>query len=350
MPYVKTEAVESSNIERIGYLRTQQILRVVFKGGRAYDYPLVTEREYKAFMEADSKGSFFNRRIRPMYGHRIPRPVELVEPCCEHKGSDTCTKECDPCNEFCCPGRVPEASAEEIAAAVKDGLAFGAAIVGAHAAVERTDGEKAAEIAEAYGASPETVKRLADENSGDEVPPAVPRNEDGEIDMAAIPDATELFVDGVQINDGDADVTIETVDEDEQACLHPNVESLEDGSNAVCASCGVDLSQSGDCPHGASGRTCEEGCGCIPCHANVPESPEAEAHSKALNEAREVIENKKEETNGDTPVVDCVACGTDLSQGDDCPHSTTVQSGGIDCAEELETDEKEEEETNGNSD
>ncbi len=219
MPYVKTEPVESSNIERIGYLRTQQILRIVFKGGRAYDYPLVTEREYKAFMEADSKGRFFNQRIRPMYGHRNPRPVELVEPCCEHEGSDTCTKECFPCNEFCCPGVPSSASPEEMAAAIKDGLEFGAADHSAHAAVGRTDDEKTAEFAEAYGASPAMVDKM-------------------------------LIGGDVEVNsvDGDVDTTIETVDtdEDQKACLHPNVESLADGSNAVCAACGADLSQSGE--------------------------------------------------------------------------------------------------------
>ena len=133
MPYVPTEPVESSNIARIGSLRSQQILRIVFQGGRAYDYPLVTERDFKDLMAAESKGSFFNRRIKPLYGHRNPRDVELVEPCCEHEGSDTCTKECFPCNEFCCPGVPSSASPEEIAAAIKDGLEFGASDRGGHA-------------------------------------------------------------------------------------------------------------------------------------------------------------------------------------------------------------------------
>lgn len=316
MPYVKTEPVESSNIERIGYLRQQQILRVVFKGGRAYDYPLVPERDFRDFQEAESKGSFFNRRIKPLYGHRNPRSVELVEPCCEHDGSDTCTKACDPCNEYCCPDRPSEASPEEIAAAIRGGLAFGA--VDRNTASE-TEADKAVRFAEAYGASPAVVAQIrADYDAGHsgavvqvgsdeelnrtradvdvEVPPAVPRTPDGEIDVAAIPDATPLF-------DGDADTVIETVDtdEDETVCKHANIESLADGSNAVCASCGVDLSQSGDCPHGTDGRTCEEGCGCIPCHVTQDEqaeSPEAEAHSKALNEMQEI--NEEEENNGNS--------------------------------------------------
>ena len=307
MPYIATEEVESSNIERIGYHRQQQILRVGFKGGRAYDYPMVTEREHRDLMAADSKGSYFNRRIKSMYAHRTPRENEMVEPCCEHSGSDaTCTKECFPCHDWCCSGSVP-ASPEQIREAIADGLAFGAAPHTVRKTDEappdeaepRTDGEKAAEVAEAYGASPETVARIAAENSGEgvevggdvEVPPAVPRTADGEIDVAAIPDATALVTD----TDGDA---LFEVAHDEKACLHPEKLTALDGSSVVCSACGVDLSQSGDCPHGAGGRQCEEGCSCIPCHANVPESPEAEAHSKVLNEAQEVIENEEEETNG----------------------------------------------------
>lgn len=275
MPYVSTEKVESSNIERIGYHRKQSILRIVFKGGRAYDYPLVTERDYRALMAAESKGSFFNRRIKPMYGHRNPREVELVEPCCEHEGSDTCTTECLPCNEYCCP-ELSGVSQEEIAAAIKDGLAFGS-LDHKRGPVEsppsQTDEEKTAKFAEAYGASPATVDRIV---SGE----------------------------GIQIG-GDAQIGHSVVDKDsdtlaevEKACLHPNIESLADGSNPVCAACGVDLSQSGDCSHGADGRNCEEGCGCIPCHAPQEESPEAEAHSKTLHERDDIIE--EEETHGNS--------------------------------------------------
>ncbi len=319
MPYIATEEVESSNIERIGYHRRQQILRVIFKGGRAYDYPMVTERDHRDLMAADSKGSFFNRRIKALFAHRTPRENELVEPCCEHSGSDApCTEECFPCHDWCCSGSVA-ASPEQIREAIADGLAFGAAphtVRKTDEAEPRTDGEKAAEFAEAYGASPETVTRIAAGNSGEgveiggdvEVPPAVPRTADGEIDMEAIPDATHLF-------DDDGDTSVErhancgcteesrcpelvAADEAAKACLHPEKETALDGSSVVCSACGVDLSESGDCPHGADGRVCEEGCSCIPCHANVPESPEVEAHSKALNEAQEVIENEEEETNG----------------------------------------------------
>lgn len=270
MPYIPTEEVESSNIERIGYHRKQQILRIIFQGDRAYDYPLVTERDYRDLMAAPSKGSFFNRRIKPLYGHRTPREVELVEPCCEHEGQNpTCTEECFPCNKWCCPG-AGGASPKQIADAVAEGLRFGGA-----------------------DHSP--------------VPPRVPRTPDGEVDMTTIPDATYLFTD----DDGDTPVGVAANDvidlgaELAKACLHPDREATEDSSIVVCAACGADLSQSGDCPHGAAGQTCETGCGCIPCHlpaaARVIEGDDGLSpggHVGPSEESAPVDESQEEETNG----------------------------------------------------
>ncbi len=236
MPYIPTEEVESSNIERIGYHRKQQILRIIFQGNRAYDYPMVTEREFRDLMAADSKGSFFNRRIKPMYGHRTPREIELVEPCCEHdEPNPTCTEECLPCNEWCCPG-APGASQEEIATAIASGRAFGAAVGGAPPS---------------------------------EVPSGHPGHQtcDPECETRE-PTATEAEAGGAA-----PDVVDKLVAEVEKSCLHPGPDREErlDGSGVACGVCGADLSESGDCPHGAGGRTCEEGCGCIPCHANEEE-------------------------------------------------------------------------------
>ncbi len=84
MPYIPLTEVESSNIEAIGYDRTIQTLRVSFQDQsgipRVYDYPMVPEGEYKRLMEAESKGRFFNGRIKPMYGFRSVRPEELIAP------------------------------------------------------------------------------------------------------------------------------------------------------------------------------------------------------------------------------------------------------------------------------
>ena len=84
MPYIPLTDVESSNIQAIGYDRKIQTLRVAFQDQsgvpRVYDYPLVPESEYNRLMEAESKGKFFNSRVKPMYGFRSVRPEELVAP------------------------------------------------------------------------------------------------------------------------------------------------------------------------------------------------------------------------------------------------------------------------------
>ncbi len=84
MPYIPLTEVESSNIQAIGYDRKTGTLRVAFhdQAGvpRVYDYPLVPEGEHKRLMESESKGRFFNSRIKPMFGFRSVRPEQLVAP------------------------------------------------------------------------------------------------------------------------------------------------------------------------------------------------------------------------------------------------------------------------------
>lgn len=191
MPYIPLEEVESSNIVAIGYHRQTQTLRIRFQRDRYYDYPMVTEREYKALMEAESKGQFFNSRIRPMYGHRNVRPEALVEPCCEHPGPDpTCTKECLPCNDSCCDLPAQEAQ-RAVSAAVTLGLATGASLAKAvRTAIDgRLDSCPHGEGGRACEVSCECTCHVS------QVPPAVPLTDDGEIDVAKIPNVSHLFAD-----------------------------------------------------------------------------------------------------------------------------------------------------------
>lgn len=185
MTYIPTEPVESSNILQIGYDRRTQTLRLIFhsrqegEAKRAYDYPMVPEREYEAMMKAESKGRFLNMRIKPMYAARSCRPEELIAPCCEHSGPNpTCNDECWPCNEWCCPGPPPKGVTEAI----------------------QTGRETGQRLMAAAGQQDEVPP---DEVS--EVPPAVPLTPDGEIDVEAIPDATHLFRDGEVRNRGRGD-------------------------------------------------------------------------------------------------------------------------------------------------
>lgn len=209
MAYIPTEKVESSNIEEIGYHRQTQTLRVIFQEGRAYDYPLVPEREYKKLMAAESKGRFFNLRIKTLYGHRTVRPEQLKEPCCDHPADATCSDECYPCDSWCCAG----GPSDTVRDAITAGLRRGHQIV-----------------------NPKTTS---------EVPPALPRTPEGEVDYEAIPDA------GAVIKKAEAEAT----------CAHPNQEATSDGSVVGCADCDADLHPKDD---GA-------------------ESTEAEARSHALN-------------------------------------------------------------------
>lgn len=54
-------------------------------------------------------------------------------------------------------------------------------------------------------------------------------------------------------------------------CLHARKEGVEDGSDegtVRCLDCGATAGKPGtdECPHGADGRTCGEGCPCVNCH------------------------------------------------------------------------------------
>ena len=57
--------VESSNIDKIGY--EDNNLYVKYKTGNTYKFRNVPLKEYYNFMEADSKGRFFNSSIKGKY-------------------------------------------------------------------------------------------------------------------------------------------------------------------------------------------------------------------------------------------------------------------------------------------
>lgn len=271
MPYIPTEAVESSNIKAIGYHRQASTLRIIFHGGRAYDYPMVPEQEYKRLMQAESKGGFFNTRIKPMYGHRSPREAELQPPkppCCNHPGEACSDKECGQCDDGCCPqemGRTGQALA--------GGLEQGQRLI-------------------------EDARSLAAEGAKDGA------------DLSDQPESAEAEARSHALN----------AEDDAKACLHPNKEANEGGSVVGCADCGADLSpqdergddlidgvcrccrmtiqitpedavdlcghcyigkngdtnkpctahpeRRDDCPHGRDGRNCESSCGCA-CHTGA---------------------------------------------------------------------------------
>ena len=59
--------VKSSNLESVAHEGTT--LEIKFKGGGTYRYEGVHPNTVRALMNAKSKGTFFNERIRPRYKH-----------------------------------------------------------------------------------------------------------------------------------------------------------------------------------------------------------------------------------------------------------------------------------------
>jgi hypothetical protein len=59
--------VDSSNIEAIGYEPDQNELHVRFLTGETYVYSEVPQDVFDQLVYSDSKGSYFNRFIKPVY-------------------------------------------------------------------------------------------------------------------------------------------------------------------------------------------------------------------------------------------------------------------------------------------
>lgn len=59
--------VESTNVQQVGYDDSTMMLHILFKDGRLKVYSDVPASVYREFLDADSKGSFFNRRVKPIY-------------------------------------------------------------------------------------------------------------------------------------------------------------------------------------------------------------------------------------------------------------------------------------------
>lgn len=56
--------VFSSNVASVGYDEDSETLEIEFKNGAVYQYSCVPIDEYKAFISADSKGTYFHQHIK----------------------------------------------------------------------------------------------------------------------------------------------------------------------------------------------------------------------------------------------------------------------------------------------
>ena len=63
--------VDSSSIDLVGYDEETQELYIQFSSGSTYVYDAVSAYTFDEFLNAPSKGSYFNREIKPNYQCRL---------------------------------------------------------------------------------------------------------------------------------------------------------------------------------------------------------------------------------------------------------------------------------------
>ena len=66
--------VVSTLLASVAYDRVGSILELEFRDGAIYHYFVVPETIYQALLIAESKGAYFNHRIRNHFSHRRIRP------------------------------------------------------------------------------------------------------------------------------------------------------------------------------------------------------------------------------------------------------------------------------------
>jgi hypothetical protein len=59
--------VESTTLRSAGYEAAREILELEFAAGDVYQYLEVPASVYRSLMQAESKGTYFNREIRDAY-------------------------------------------------------------------------------------------------------------------------------------------------------------------------------------------------------------------------------------------------------------------------------------------
>ena len=64
---MRREKVNSSAIDTIGYDEDSSTLEVQFRGGKPYNFADVSPEVHLRFIESNSKGRFFNDKIRDRY-------------------------------------------------------------------------------------------------------------------------------------------------------------------------------------------------------------------------------------------------------------------------------------------
>ena len=70
----KVVATDSRNISSYAYSPVRSVLTIEFKSGATWEYENVPDKIFEEMKTADSKGSFFSRRVKGYYnGRRIDK-------------------------------------------------------------------------------------------------------------------------------------------------------------------------------------------------------------------------------------------------------------------------------------
>jgi len=73
LPVIRMFPVESSNIEKIGYLHKIKVVIIQFKGGAQYKYLNFTKKDWAKLCCCESVGKFFAKNIKDKFEcHKIP--------------------------------------------------------------------------------------------------------------------------------------------------------------------------------------------------------------------------------------------------------------------------------------
>ena len=68
-----TKRLGSSVIAMLGYDDERRVLEVTFRTGRVYQYLNVPPAVYVELLASDSKGKYFNQKIKPRYRSKYVR-------------------------------------------------------------------------------------------------------------------------------------------------------------------------------------------------------------------------------------------------------------------------------------
>jgi hypothetical protein len=67
--------VQSSLLTNVAYASGESILQLEFRNGAIYQFFDVPQEIYTCLLAAESKGNYFNRRIRSRFRHALLRPA-----------------------------------------------------------------------------------------------------------------------------------------------------------------------------------------------------------------------------------------------------------------------------------